>query len=186
MKKGKFKNLIILIRFILLSIALTLIYLLVWHFAILIINNEDVTFWSKVIFAIFGFNIVTYYENSINMDRKLRFVNGENLRITYNFKIPFILKIVITPIAIPLFISTYVCDWITEHIYKDEIAKEEKAIHNYKNISNLNYNTNFNYDNSFKEEYYCEMCFKKITEEEYENFDGMCEECFEAENFDNL
>ncbi len=30
-----------------------------------------------------------------------------------------------------------------------------------------------------KEEYYCERCFKKISEEEYEMNDCMCEDCYE-------
>lgn len=30
-----------------------------------------------------------------------------------------------------------------------------------------------------KEEIYCERCFKKISEEEYEGNDGMCEDCYE-------
>ena len=29
-----------------------------------------------------------------------------------------------------------------------------------------------------QEEFECEMCFKKISEEEYELYDGMCEDCF--------
>ena len=34
------------------------------------------------------------------------------------------------------------------------------------------------YNDDFKEEFECEICFKKISEEEYEAFDGMCEDCF--------
>ena len=34
------------------------------------------------------------------------------------------------------------------------------------------------YNDIFKEEFECEICFKKISEEEYEAFDGMCEDCF--------
>lgn len=185
MKNAKLRNFVILIRFILLSIALSLIYLLIWHFVILAINNEDVTFWSKVIFTIIGFYLVTYYEQSINTGRFARFINGENLRISYSFHINFIFKVILTPIAIPLFISTYVCDWITDYIYKEENTNTTTSVNIYTNISKENNNTNFNYDNFFKEKYHCEMCFKKITDEEYENFDGMCEECFEAENFDN-
>ncbi len=38
---------------------------------------------------------------------------------------------------------------------------------------------------NLEEEYECEMCFKKISEEEYELYDGMCEECFMDVHIDN-
>lgn len=34
------------------------------------------------------------------------------------------------------------------------------------------------------EKYECERCFKEITEEEYDLYDGMCEECFDESHFD--
>ncbi len=44
---------------------------------------------------------------------------------------------------------------------------------------NINEYTHDNYDfKEDKEEFECEMCFKKISEEEYELYDCMCEECF--------
>lgn len=30
-----------------------------------------------------------------------------------------------------------------------------------------------------EEEFYCERCFEKISQEEYEGNDGMCESCYE-------
>lgn len=40
--------------------------------------------------------------------------------------------------------------------------------------------------NIYTEEVYeCEMCFKKISEEEYELYDGMCEDCFMDVHIDN-
>ena len=33
--------------------------------------------------------------------------------------------------------------------------------------------------NILEESFYCERCFKKISEEEYEMNDGMCEDCYE-------
>lgn len=42
-----------------------------------------------------------------------------------------------------------------------------------------------NYSNT-EEEFYCERCFKKISEDEYETCDGMCEECFDEVNFNNM
>ncbi len=194
--KEKLKNSIILIRFILLSILLSLIYLFIWHFVIvIIINDEGVTILSKIVFAVIGFNLITYYEHCIDNARIARFLNGENLRISYHFEINPLLRIILIPIAIPVFISTYICDWITDHIYGNKTTNINANItkpvstssnNNYTNTTHKKYNTDTNYDNYFKDEYYCEMCFKKITEEEYDNFDGMCEECFEAENFDHL
>jgi NMD protein affecting ribosome stability and mRNA decay len=32
-----------------------------------------------------------------------------------------------------------------------------------------------------EEEYHCEVCGRKISKEEYEDYDGMCEECYEVE-----
>ena len=192
MKNIKLRNLIIFIRFILLSIVLSLIYLLLWHFIIvIIINDEGITLLSKIVFAIIGFNLITYYENNMDTARIARFLNGENVRPSYHFEINPLLRIILIPIAIPVFISTYICDLITDHIYGDETTNTITSVptnpaNKYTHITHKNYNTDTNYDNYFKDEYYCEMCFKKITEEEYDNFDGMCEECFEAENFDHL
>ena len=194
--KEKLKNSIILIRFILLSILLSLIYLFIWHFIIvIIINNEGITILSKIVFAVIGFNLMTYYEHCIDNARIARFLNGENLRISYHFEINPLLRIILIPIAIPVFISTYISDWITDHIYGNETTNTNANItkpvstssnNNYTHITHKKYNTDTNYDNDFEDEYYCEMCFKKITEEEYDNFDGMCEECFEAETFDHM
>lgn len=189
------KNFIIFIRFILLCIVLSLIYLLLLYLVLTTINNEDVTFGSIIILVIIGYSLITYYEHSIDAARIGRFLNGENLRISYHFQFDFLFKIFLTPIAIPVFISTYICDWITDHIYGNETTNINANItkpvstssnNNYTNTTHKKYNTDTNYDNYFKDEYYCEMCFKKITEEEYDNFDGMCEECFEAETFDHM
>jgi NMD protein affecting ribosome stability and mRNA decay len=35
--------------------------------------------------------------------------------------------------------------------------------------------------NEKKEVYECIMCGRKITKEEYETFDGLCQECYEIE-----
>jgi DNA-directed RNA polymerase subunit RPC12/RpoP len=35
--------------------------------------------------------------------------------------------------------------------------------------------------NEEKEVYKCAMCGRKITKEEYETFDGLCQECYEIE-----
>jgi len=33
--------------------------------------------------------------------------------------------------------------------------------------------------NKEKEEYYCEVCSRKISKEEYEAYDGLCWECWD-------
>jgi len=35
--------------------------------------------------------------------------------------------------------------------------------------------------NEPQKDYTCERCGRKITQEEYETYDGMCEECYEIE-----
>ena len=55
--------------------------------------------------------------------------------------------------------------------------KDKRAniyINNNKDIEKNIYNDNI----EDEEEFECEICFKKISEEEYEAFDGMCEDCF--------
>lgn len=34
-------------------------------------------------------------------------------------------------------------------------------------------------ENKEKEEYYCEVCGRKISKEEYESYDGLCWECWD-------
>ena len=73
------------------------------------------------------------------------------------------------------------------YIEKKDRTKEIEEYNNYNNCNkkrNVTTIQNNNYiaeDYSIKEnpeEYECEMCFKKISEEEYELYDCMCEECF--------
>ena len=120
------------------------------------------------------------------------------------------LKILLTPIAIPLKISAFACDFITDYIYKEDVIEKENSnntktnntvntrIKTAEEIENSwkeyektyktdNYNsTTYDYSNS-EEEYYCEICLKRISEEEYELHDCMCEECFfEKEDYKEL
>ena len=41
-------------------------------------------------------------------------------------------------------------------------------------------------ENDAEEEFYCERCFKKISEEEYEANDCMCEDCFSDTHMDEF
>ncbi len=49
----------------------------------------------------------------------------------------------------------------------------------------VEYNSDKDYYKQEVEEFECEMCFKKISEEEYELYDGMCEDCFMDLHIDN-
>lgn len=56
----------------------------------------------------------------------------------------------------------------------------------YKPLANKKRVDNDSNYSSTEEEFYCERCFKKISEDEYEMCDGMCEECFDEVNFNNM
>lgn len=197
------KNLMIIIRFILLSILFILIYFIIWHF-IYKIGNEDIIFWGTIICLVIGWKRLGYYEEAMTYKK---IAECERIRISYKFKINTFLKILITPIALPLIFSAYVCEFISDYIYKDNVPPKENAntkvntniriktaeeIENewnkYKRKYNVNNYNSTTYDYSdLEEEYYCEVCLKRIPEEEYELHDCMCEECFfEKENYNNM
>ncbi len=108
-------------------------------------------------------------------------------------------------IAIVNFIPTFVGGiilflliliFMIDYIYIEEKDRTEEinniiAKNNIVSNKSYNYNTDVKevYDKSdeyltssepkiMEEEFECEMCFKKISEEEYETYDGMCEDCF--------
>jgi Zn finger protein HypA/HybF involved in hydrogenase expression len=56
---------------------------------------------------------------------------------------------------------------------KNRLIKEYSKPH----IKTKTYN-NYNKFKSEDEEFYCERCFKKISEDEYEMNDCMCEDCY--------
>lgn len=69
-----------------------------------------------------------------------------------------------------------------DRIYRQERKSTVKRINKY---SQQNKKENeYIKINSMKEKYYCERCFKEISEEEYELYDDMCEECFEETHYD--
>ncbi len=191
------KNLMIIIRFTLLSILFVLMYFILWYF-IYKIGNEYINYLGPIICLIIGWKILSYYEDCINSIRLARAMNGENIRVTYNFEIYPLLKLVLTPIVIPLVVSAYVCDFISNCIYKDNVQKNENANTKFKTVEELEknwkeyeikYKSNNNSITSdygkCEEEYNCEICLNKITEEEYELYDCMCEECFEEQRYNN-
>lgn len=198
------KNLMIIIRFILVSILFILIYCVIWHF-IYKIGNEYVNFFGPIICLIIGWKRLGYYEEAMTY----KIINDyERIRYSYKFEINPFLKIILTPIVIPLMISAYVCEFITDCIYKDNAPKSEntkntnvnantkiktaeeieKNWKEYERKYKLNDNNFTTYDYSdLEEEYYCEICLKRITEEDYELYDCMCEDCFfEKEDYKNM
>lgn len=68
-----------------------------------------------------------------------------------------------------------------QRYYVENLGNASTNVVDLKQIKKSN-NANFN----FKSEYYCERCFKKITEEEFERYDCMCSECFEEVNSGNM
>lgn len=98
--------------------------------------------------------------------------------------IGIILLFVILLLFILEFISVLKEDRTEEidRIYRQERKSKVKRINKYsqKNKKENKYTK----INSIKEKYYCERCFKEISEEEYELYDEMCEECFEETHYD--
>ena len=95
-----------------------------------------------------------------------------------------ILLFVIVLLFILEFISVLKDDRTEEidRIYRQERKSKVKRINKY---SQQNKKENeYIKINSMKEKYYCERCFKEISEEEYELYDEMCEECFEETHYD--
>ena len=69
-----------------------------------------------------------------------------------------------------------------EHQFGDLILRALlKLSENYKLPKVQDENRDFNF---LEEQYYCERCFKRISQEEYELYDDMCEECFGETHYD--
>lgn len=101
----------------------------------------------------------------------------------------FLLKIVISAyvglVTAPILVIYFMVK--IKRIWKEDYTEEAKTryniehpqynikydLKNYKN--NKDKEVNYNYP---EEEYYCEMCFKKISKEEYELHECLCEDCY--------
>ena len=96
----------------------------------------------------------------------------------------WILLFIIILLFIAVFISVLKKDRSeeVERIYRQEYCSKNKIPEKYKQQE---INRDKNIDINFPEEkYYCERCFKEISQEEYELYDDMCEECFEETHYD--
>lgn len=76
-----------------------------------------------------------------------------------------------------------------ERIYEDNkiiVAKstEHNTIKKLDNIDFSEENLKIYNNKNDEEKYECEICFKEISYEEYELYDGMCEECFMSVHID--
>lgn len=140
-------------------------------------NNSNLIGWLVIICFVIGWNIIERYE--------------EYSWNSFNFITKFLLSI----IGIPLLIAFWLNKLFDLLIYKKNDNCQEKnstlkvnenikndTMHYKYNIRN-NYNTkNEAEDIEYKEKYICERCFKEISEEEYELYDCMCEQCFSDEH----
>ena len=93
--------------------------------------------------------------------------------------IPLFVGVIAMPFVIVYFIHNVLdeCKDDVKGVGKDITAKNETQYKNTYTSNNCEIENNTPFIT--KEEYYCERCFKKISEEEYEMNDCMCEECYE-------
>lgn len=99
-----------------------------------------------------------------------------------------IMLFLIIILFIVAFISTKKKDR-TKEINSIHNSQKDKLRENVTHTSSTKYNyENVIYDNENIEnnecEYECERCLEKIPEEEFEFYDGMCEECFYETHYD--
>lgn len=103
--------------------------------------------------------------------------------------IGIILLFIIILSFIGLFISTIKKDRSEEidRIYRQEYCHSTKMsklkipIDYKQQKTSEDKSADFNFQ---EEKHYCERCFKEISQEEYELYDDMCEECFEETHYD--
>lgn len=103
--------------------------------------------------------------------------------------IGIILLFIIILSFIGLFISTIKKDRSEEidRIYRQEYCNTTKMsklkipIDYKQQKTSKDKSTDFSFP---EEKHYCERCFKEISQEEYELYDDMCEECFEETHYD--
>lgn len=99
----------------------------------------------------------------------------------------FILKLCISAlvglIAGPIIAIYYIVK--IRKVWKADYSDIEYPNENTKSSINLTPNTsikkeevNEDISNEYEEKYYCEMCFKRISKEEYELHECLCEECY--------
>lgn len=148
-------------------------------------NGYDIQ--RGIIFAI-SFPMGIALLKGFNFESKLTYIIYTILFFLLLDYIPTYVGIILLFVIVLLFILEFISvlkDDRTEEIdriYRQERKSKVKRINKY---SQQNKKENeYIKINSMKEKYYCERCFKEISEEEYELYDDMCEECFEETHYD--
>lgn len=172
------------IRGILTYILMIAIYVLIWYFTYKR-ANDDITFWGIIICFVIGWAIMSWYEKK-----------------NYLFSMNKFYKLLGAIVGIPLLFGSWV-NMLIDYLLKEnepkketktedkvqkldrartaeeileEVNKIEKKYNNISSYSNYDFNTEYEYE--------CERCFKRISEEDYDLYDGMCEECFDETHYD--
>ena len=147
-------------------------------------NNYDIQ--RGIVFGIlFPMGIAILKET--NFENKFIYVAYTLIYFFLLDYIPTYIGIVLLFIIILLFVAVFVYvlrkdrSEEVDRIYRQEHCNEVKISENYKQLKDQDKDIDFNF---LEEVYYCERCFKRISQEEYELYDDMCEECFEETHYD--
>lgn len=147
-------------------------------------NNYDIQ--RGIVFGIlFPMGIAILKET--NFENKFIYVAYTLIYFFLLDYIPTYIGIVLLFIIILLFVAVFVYvlrkdrSEEVDRIYRQEHCNEVKISENYKQLNDQDEDIDFNF---LEEVYYCERCFKRISQEEYELYDDMCEECFEETHYD--
>lgn len=147
-------------------------------------NNYDVP--KGIVFGVlFPMGIALLKET--NFGSKFTYVLYTIIYFVLLDYIPTYIGIILLFIIILLFVAVFVSvlkkdkSEEVDRIYRQEHCNKIKLSENYKLPKVQDENRDFNF---LEEQYYCERCFKRISQEEYELYDDMCEECFEETHYD--
>lgn len=147
-------------------------------------NNYDIQ--RGIVFGIlFPMGIAILKET--NFENKFIYVAYTLIYFFLLDYIPTYIGIVLLFIIILLFVAVFVYvlrkdrSEEVDRIYRQEHCNEVKISENHKQLNDQDEDIDFNF---LEEVYYCERCFKRISQEEYELYDDMCEECFEETHYD--
>ena len=81
--------------------------------------------------------------------------------------------------------SNATTDNISDIVVKEIINTLGKDTKSTDKVDDLDEEDDIFGDNEENLKFECEVCFKKISEEEYELYDGMCEDCFYDAHLDD-
>lgn len=155
-------------------------------------NNQDIAH-GIIFFSLYPLLIGII--KILNIDNTITYIISTIAYFYCTTFIPTIVGAIILLIIVAIFVSIFI--YIETKDRTKEIDKIYNSSRNKNSINNLSLkaedilkriekntdnnvieNTTSSFDSEEDEIYECEMCFKQITYEEYELYDGMCEECF--------